>query len=930
MRASVAIIIVLAGLVLVSLGLWLVFPSVAQMAIERWLAGQGYHDVSVTLSRPSWSRVDIVEVRFAQALRQERLTVHLRGISIEYGPRSLFSGRLERVTISDGSVVLQKLRLSQAGSDQLEAEVPLESETEPLDLVTVSDLVQGVPVLPLKELTVRRLTMMREGVTGPLRQAAISGTVRQQDEGVFVELLFKGDGVQSYVLRVTDLATGVLSIQLEQESSPRKPFAYWRTEAESAGAQIRLHGQVDLDIQQLAPFLAILFPSSLESSSASGRVQATWSGVAPSETALASVWRSPATNIEGIVQTQMRLRDVRGVGRDFVIAATGKFHGNAEGMRWVIQPGTLLAASVDATRVAGLRPIRQHLSPGAYPLRVESTGELTGDLHWSESPIRFSMTGPLTTSYGDGSSPMRLRATVTQVAGRGSVITVAEGTFRCDGHLPDSLARTLSSAAVTADLTGLLRWDGQVVRGQLNQASYVAAVGVSADKLRTDKVKLTVTEAVPFTIDARAGVWALEASSATIDTPEIHIDDGRLRAEPAILTMQSARGAPALTDAQGTLAIRGVKVVHPRGTVPLSDWRIRFRADRSTANAEIEAKLRSHPIVAAAVVQHEWEFRRGTIHLTASPVTFDRTAFRLQQVMSPWHYPFDVTGGTLSASLDLLWGPDSDQPDHPVRLRSGSGEVSLDRISGQYRDIPITGMSGTLALRTEGGDRFTMVRPAKVTVQSVNPGVEVKNVAMTVDAEWNRTEELPTVEIREFVCEILGGTITSQGTRAQLGRPPHVFTMLVKQVDLQRVLSLEQQQGLEGSGILDGAIPMIVSARGVAVKDGQFSARPPGGVIRYRTSSDTSKAVSRANASMDVVLQALNNFHYNVLQVGAQYAEDGTLNLAARLEGRNPDLKQSPPFHFNLTVQENVPALLKSLRLVQDIEESLQKRFVRP
>jgi dicarboxylate transporter DctA-like protein len=52
--------------------------------------------------------------------------------------------------------------------------------------------------------------------------------------------------------------------------------------------------------------------------------------------------------------------------------------------------------------------------------------------------------------------------------------------------------------------------------------------------------------------------------------------------------------------------------------------------------------------------------------------------------------------------------------------------------------------------------------------------------------------------------------------------------------------------------------------------------------------------------------------------------------LKARLEGKNPDQNKSPPIHFNLTVQENIPALLKSLRLMGDIEQSVQKRFVKP
>jgi hypothetical protein len=76
--------------------------------------------------------------------------------------------------------------------------------------------------------------------------------------------------------------------------------------------------------------------------------------------------------------------------------------------------------------------------------------------------------------------------------------------------------------------------------------------------------------------------------------------------------------------------------------------------------------------------------------------------------------------------------------------------------------------------------------------------------------------------------------------------------------------------------------------------------------------------------------QALNNFHYRLLRVGVEYGENGILDLNAQLEGRNPDFKKSPPIHFNLTVQEHIPTLLKSLRLAQDIEDEVQKKFKRP
>ena len=75
-------------------------------------------------------------------------------------------------------------------------------------------------------------------------------------------------------------------------------------------------------------------------------------------------------------------------------------------------------------------------------------------------------------------------------------------------------------------------------------------------------------------------------------------------------------------------------------------------------------------------------------------------------------------------------------------------------------------------------------------------------------------------ELRDLRCDLLGGMATSQGVRADLGYPPYAFTVLLRELDLSKVLSLEQQKGLQGTGVLDGSIPVTVTARGLTVKDG--------------------------------------------------------------------------------------------------------------
>jgi hypothetical protein len=342
--------------------------------------------------------------------------------------------------------------------------------------------------------------------------------------------------------------------------------------------------------------------------------------------------------------------------------------------------------------------------------------------------------------------------------------------------------------------------------------------------------------------------------------------------------------------------------------------------------AEIQTRGRDHPVKLAAQLEHDWSTGHGTAHGVLDPVVFDRTMFRLAQLWSPWPFPGDVTGGNVAGTFDWRWTANGQQ----LQVQGGSADLVVDRLGGHYHDVVLTGLSTKLNLAFEGIERISVSRPAEVAIASIQTGVEVTDLTMTVEGEWDLRERLPLVEVRNIHSVLLGGTATSQGLRADLGHPPYGLTVLVRELDLHKILSLEQQKGLQGTGILDGSIPVTVTPQGLSVKDGSFEARPPGGVIIYAASPEAARAVTQANANMQVVMQALSNFHYNVLQVGAQYAESGTLQLQARLEGKNPDQKKSPPIHFNVTVQENIPALLRSLRLVNDLEDSMRNRFSKP
>ena len=234
-----------------------------------------------------------------------------------------------------------------------------------------------------------------------------------------------------------------------------------------------------------------------------------------------------------------------------------------------------------------------------------------------------------------------------------------------------------------------------------------------------------------------------------------------------------------------------------------------------------------------------------------------------------------------------------------------------------------------MVFHSHGLVSFVMIQPASLVVATVQSGVDVANLMASYQIKWKLTDDLPMIDVRDFQCEIFGGTVSNPGPVVDVARPPVTTTFSLRNLDLAKILNVEQQKGLQGTGTLHGTLPVTITSSGIIVKDGVMEAQPPGGVIRYVSTSDSSKVFTESDRQVQLVAEALNNFQYSHLRVGVKYGETGMLDLNARVEGRNPDLRSVPPIHFNLTVQEHIPTLLKSLRLVEDIQGTIERKYKR-
>jgi len=61
--------------------------------------------------------------------------------------------------------------------------------------------------------------------------------------------------------------------------------------------------------------------------------------------------------------------------------------------------------------------------------------------------------------------------------------------------------------------------------------------------------------------------------------------------------------------------------------------------------------------------------------------------------------------------------------------------------------------------------------------------------------------------------------------------------------------------------------------------------------------------------------------------VRSDYKAKGDLELQVHLEGKNPEWQAGKPVHLNLSLQENIPTLLRSLQLGGEISERLRQHY---
>lgn len=271
---------------------------------------------------------------------------------------------------------------------------------------------------------------------------------------------------------------------------------------------------------------------------------------------------------------------------------------------------------------------------------------------------------------------------------------------------------------------------------------------------------------------------------------------------------------------------------------------------------------------------------------------------------------FSAVTGAAAATGRLAWAPDRFESNGVVELSDVSFTAGAITLKGLATKVLFDGL---LPPSTPPGQELTARR--------IDPAVPMHDLNLRFRVEPGEPARLL---IEQASLGFAGGRFRINDVVFESGSARRDVTLEVEELDMAKLFELVPVEGLTGGGVLNGAIPVTVAGDAVIIRDGRLRAAGPG-VVRF-SSEAAAAALKGGGEPVDLMLRALQNFHYDDLSLTVEKAAAGDARVTLHLSGKNPDLLEGHPFAFNIALSGNLDNVLDAIRK----GASLSGEIIRP
>jgi hypothetical protein len=429
----------------------------------------------------------------------------------------------------------------------------------------------------------------------------------------------------------------------------------------------------------------------------------------------------------------------------------------------------------------------------------------------------------------------------------------------------------------------------------------------SSDSLMLEKTLLKIKIPMVMSTSEPQGVGDIDA---VLQINKVQLDQEQWSADGSL-------SIPKLTmfdSSTQSLATPSKELNNDATNLPLANFEQSFEFANNVLTSRGSVDSIERDLHLTTVSKHDLQQQRGETSFAFKTIDFENTE-RLNQLTSPMVLPVKLVTGELTLSGKARWARKRDEWQATVDV-----DTQLINIGGAYDETYFSGINGKSSLQVYPD--MVSKKTQRLSIDHIDAGVVNTDTVVEFTLTPSTLGDLPKVRLLHANTQLLQGSMSLKPGTYDLNRAQHRLQVVMENINLSEIVRLQQLDDIEATGLVSGQLPILVNNGEVSIDNGQLQAIDPGGILRYQADA----AALSANKYAETVMLALSNFNYQALRADTHYDPDGTLLLKLQLQGHNPDLEQGRQVNLNINLEQNVLKLFESVRLVEGVSDTLDKR----
>lgn len=274
----------------------------------------------------------------------------------------------------------------------------------------------------------------------------------------------------------------------------------------------------------------------------------------------------------------------------------------------------------------------------------------------------------------------------------------------------------------------------------------------------------------------------------------------------------------------------------------------------------------------------------------------------LQSIISQFENTVQIKEGNLTANIEFTL-PQKGEP------FIAQGSADFHGLSVKYQDYLLNNITYQTPLTFDSAG--LQLPKSTLHIDSIDVGVLIEKITANVIAK-NSIPRLNHIQGEIFNGQFSLANLWLDGREQQ-------FNINIQNIELAQIVALQQQPGIQVTGNIDGDLPLIIGTQGIRIEDGWISSLTGGKLTIIDNPSFDSIKVQQPDLAL------LENIDFSQLESSVKLNPDGWVFFDLSIKGNNPNEKRS--VNFNYSHQENIFPLLKSIRLINLIENRIEQKI---